>query len=169
METQSIEKSQRINLGSGRFHVSEINARRFNFILAFLFIGMSSILFPRLLNWSGINMIDILQPIIYLLIGLFYLGKATIAQSKTSKYAPHFLISQDIIKIKTGVFKKPELINWEEVIRIELGNYKIGIKDKTGLQYYPYQTRKETSIRVKGAIEAIATDKGIEVQNLLKR
>lgn len=61
------------------------------------------------------------------------------------------------------------MINWEEVIRIELGNYKIGIKDKTGLQYYPYQTRKETSIRVKGAIEAIATDKGIEVQNLLKR
>jgi len=169
METQLNLKHKRINLGYGRTDISEKNARIFNFIVGFLFIGMFSILFPRLLNWSENNIIDKLQPFIYLLIGFFYLGTATIVQSKTSKYAPHFLISQDLIKIKTEVFKKPKLINWNDVKKVEFGNFKIGIKDTSGLQYYPYKTRPETSIELKRAIKVVAAEKEIEVENLLKR
>lgn len=169
MEPQLEVKGKRINLGSGRLDISEKNARIFNFIIGFLFLGMTLILIPNLLNESESNFVDKLLPLSYFAIGIFYLGKASIAQSKTSKYAPHFFISQDVIKIKREIFKNSVIIQWDAIKKIELGNYKIGIKDKTGLQYFPYKTRKETSIKIKRTIEAIADQKGIEVENLLKR
>ncbi len=169
METQLELKGKRINLGAGRTDISVKNARIFNFIAGFLFLALTIIIIPKLINESESNFADKLLPLLYLAIAIFYLGKASIAQSKTSKYAPHFIVSENVMKIKTSVFKKSEFINWNDVKKVEFGKYKIGIKDKAGLQYYPYKTRKETSIELKNSIKAIAQQKGIEVENLLKR
>jgi hypothetical protein len=166
METQSIKQSQRINLGAGNVKFSESTIRKLNYflsamflVMAFLYLFRDSIGLFEKIGMSGL----------YFFTGFLFLFKARIELSQTSKYAPHFVISEQRIKIKTGVFKKSEFINWDDVKKVELGYYKIGIKDKTGLQFYPYKTRKETSIQIKRAIEEIASQKEIEVENLLKR
>ncbi|HET8859841.1 hypothetical protein [Marivirga sp.] len=163
-------RGKRINLGSGRLDISEKNARIFNFIVGFLFLGMTLILISNLLNDSDSNFVDKLHPLAYFLIAIFYLGKAGIVQSKTSKYAPHFIISDNVLKIKTSVFKKSEHISWNDIKKIELGNFKIGLKlnNTKNLIYYPYTARKDTSIDIKRSIKAIAVKRGIEVENLLK-
>jgi|GEM_PF-6582995 hypothetical protein len=166
MDTQSIEKSQRINLGAGNVKYPDNAFRKLSYFLAALWLVL---LIVSIFKENDGLFEKVGMPAIYALNGIFFFFKAHFELSTTSKYAPHFIISESGIKIKTGVFKKSELINWNDVKKIELGYYKIGIKDKTGLQYYPYQTRKETSIRIKRAIEAIAVQKGIEVENLLKR
>ncbi|WP_375579411.1 hypothetical protein ABWH96_20840 [Marivirga tractuosa] len=167
METQSIEKSQRINLGARNVKFSDDAIKKLNYLLGTLFIGMSVLYFFR--DNAGIAE-KVVFCSAYFIMGLFFLFiKARIELSPTSKYAPHFLVSENGLKIKTGVLKKSQFIDWNDVKKIELGYYKIGIKDQTGLQFYPYQTRKETSIKIKRAIEDIAAQKGIEVENLLKK
>jgi hypothetical protein len=166
MEIQSVEKSQRINLGAGNVKFSENTIRNVNYFLSVLFLIMACLYLFR-------GSIGVFEKIgmsgLYFFTGFLFLFRAQIELSQTSKYAPHFIISAQGLKIKTGVFNKSEFINWVDVKKVELGYYKIGIKDKTGIQYYPYKTRKETSIELKRIIETIAIEKGIEVENLLKR
>jgi len=169
METQALEKSQRINLGSGPLNLSEVTARRFNFFAAFFFIGLSILVIYNLFNKENSNFADKSMPFAYMMIGLVYLFKASVAQSKTSMHAPHFLLTEKGIKIKVGVLKKSQFIEWNDIQKIELGNYKIGFKIKSETQFYPYQTRKETSIVLKKAIKTKANELGIEVENLLRK
>jgi len=166
MEAQSIEKNQRINLGAGNVKFSDNAIKKVNYFLGLLFV-LAAILYMFRNNAGPVERIGMTS--LYFFSGVLFILKASIELSTTSKYAPHFIISQNGLKIKTGVFKKSEFINWDEVKKVELGNYKIGIKDKTGLQFYPYVTRKETSIKIKRAIEAITAQKGIEVENLLRK
>lgn len=166
METQSIERSQRINLGADNLQFSDNTYRKLYYFLAAIWL----ILFVFALSKDNSGYFEKFgMPSIYFICGMLYFFKAHFELSPISKYAPHFIISDSTIKIKTGVFKNSLFINWDDIKKIELGNYKIGIKDKTGLQYYPYKTRKETSIKIKRTIEGIAAQKGIEVDNLLKR
>jgi hypothetical protein len=169
MESQLIKKSQRINLGAGNVKFSDDAIKKLNYLLGGLFMLSAVSYFIEYLDRGSELGRHILTSCIFFLGGLLFFFKAQIELSQTSKYAPHFIISENVIKIKTGVFKKSQLINWDDVKKVELGYYKIGIKDRSGLQYYPYQTRKETSIQIKRVIEDIATQKGIEVENLLKR
>ncbi|SMG43224.1 hypothetical protein SAMN05661096_02994 [Marivirga sericea] len=166
METQSIEQSQRINLGAGNVKFSESTIRKSNYFLGALFMIMALLYLFR-------DSIGVFEKIgmsgLYFSTGFLFLFKAQIELSQTSKYAPHFVISEHGLKIKTGVFKKSNFINWNNIRKIELGYYKIGIKDKGEMQYFTYQTRKETSIELKRLIEAIAAQKGVEVENLLKK
>ncbi|WKV13570.1 hypothetical protein [Marivirga harenae] len=166
METQSIEQSQRINLGSGNLKFSNKANRKLSYFLALLFfyMGLSLILNEDARNFTRLGM----GPL-YLLAASLYMLKAQFEFSTTSKYAPHFIVSEQGLKIKTAVFKKSEFISWDSIKEIELGNYKIGIRDRTGFLYFPYKTRKETSIELKRSIEAIAAQKGVEVENLLKK
>jgi len=165
MGTQSLEKSQRINLGSGDISMSEKSLRRLSYLACILFLIPSIYYVTK----DDVRTFEVVMSAIYLLnAGLFFF-RAHFELSTTSKYAPHFLVSQNDLKIKTSVYKNSKYIDWDDVKKIELGYYKIGIQDKTGLQYYPYKTRKETSIKLKRTIEEIATQKGIEVENLLKR
>jgi hypothetical protein len=166
METQSIEQSQRINLGPENKFSDDAN-KKLNYFLGTLFIASGTLYFFR-------DNAGALERIVFstshFLMGIFLIFiKARIELSTSSKYAPHFLISQNGLRIKTSVLKKSQFINWNDIKKMELGSYKIGIKDKTGLQYYPYTTRKERSIRIKRAIEEMATKKGIEVENLLRK
>lgn len=166
METQSVEKNRRINLGAGNVKFSESTIRKLNYFLGAMFLVMAFIYVFR-------DSIGVFERIgmsgLYFFTAFLFLFKAQIELSTTSKFAPHFIISELGLKIKTGVFKKSEFIKWNDVMKIELGYYKIGIKDKTGLLYYPYTTRKETSIELKRSIEAVAEQKGIEIENLLRR
>lgn len=166
METQSIEQSQRINLGSGNFKFSDNANRKLSYFLALLFFYMG---FSFIFNEDARNFNRLGMGPLYLLAGSLYILKAQFEFSRTSKYAPHFIISEKGLKIKTGVFNKSNFISWESIKKIELGNYKIGIKDRAGFQYFPYKTRKETSIELKRSIEAIAAQKGVEVENLLRK
>ncbi|ADR21985.1 hypothetical protein MATR_03800 [Marivirga tractuosa] len=169
METQSIEKSQRITLGSGDSSMSESTVRKLNYIAGGLMMISSLYYIISFINAGAEDSFKIISGILFFVSAIMFLFRAQFELSPSSKYAPHFLITQNGLKIKIGVLKKPEFINWDEVKKVELGYYKIGIKDKTGLQYFPYKTRKETSIELKRAIEAVAAQKGIEVENLLKR
>jgi hypothetical protein len=169
METQSIEKSQRINLGAGRVKFSDDAIKKLNYVLSGLFMLTAISYFINYMEKEHELGRHFFTSFIYIFTALLFFLKARIELSSTSKYAPHFMISDDFIKVKTGVFKKSILINWNDIKKVELGSYKIGIKDKTGVQYYPYQTRKDTSIQIKRAIEEMATQKGIEVENLLRR
>ncbi|WP_375579412.1 hypothetical protein ABWH96_20845 [Marivirga tractuosa] len=167
METQLELKGKRINLGLQNVKYSDSAFRKLSYFLAaFWFILIIIDIFFTENNglFEKIGM-----PVIYGFNGILFFVKAHFELSPTSKYAPHFMISKDRLKIKKNVLKKSEFINWDDVKKIELGYYKIGIQDKTGLKYYPYQTRKETSIQIKRAIEDIASQKRIEVENLLKR
>jgi hypothetical protein len=168
METQSIEKTKRITLGAGDISMSEITARILSYTVGgLLMICSMYYIIGFIVGEAGFS--KIIAGISFFLSASIFLFRAQFELSPTSKYAPHFLISKNGLKIKTGVFKKSVFINWVDMIKIELGYYKIGIKDKTGLQYYPYQTRKETSIKIMKTIEEIAPQKGIEVENLLRR
>ncbi len=166
METQLELKGKRINLGTGNVKYPDNAFRKLSYFLAdvWLVLFIISIFKENEGLFEKVGM-----PVIYGLNGIFFFVKAHFELSPTSRYAPHFIVSKNGLKIKSGVFKKCQFINWDDVMKIELGYYKIGIKDKTGLKYYPYRTRKETSIEIKRAIEEIATQKGIEVENLLKR
>lgn len=168
METQSIERSQRINLGAGDISMSESTARKLSYLAGTLMITSSVFYFISFITGGDLGW-RLISSVLFFISGTMFLLKAHFELSPTSKYASHFIISENVIKIKTGVFKKSQFINWDDIKKIELGYYKIGIKDKTGLQFYPYATRKQTSIQIKRAIEAVATQKGIAVENLLKR
>lgn len=166
METQLEVKGKRINLGAGNVKYSDNAFRKLSYFLAFFwFVLLIVSIFKE--NDGLFEIVG--MPIIYALNGILFFFKAHYELSPKSKYAPHFIISQNGLKIKRDILKKSEFINWNDVKKIELGYYKIGIKDKTGLRFYPYNTRKETSIEIKRTIEDIATQKGIEVENLLKR
>ncbi|RUA33655.1 MAG: hypothetical protein DSY77_09200 [Bacteroidetes bacterium] len=167
METQSIEKGQRFTLGSGNVQHSESSFRKLSYFLAFFWLVLIIVDVFFTENEGYFEKVGI--PALYGINGLLFFYKAHFELSPTSKYAPHLVVSDQGLKIKTGVFKKSVYINWDDVKKIELGYYKIGIKENTGLQYFPYKTRKETSIELKKAIQAIAEQKGIEVENLLKR
>jgi len=166
MEAQSIEQIQRINLRSDNLNYSDNTYRKLYYFLAAFWLLL--VVFALSKDNSG-YFEKFGMPSIYFISGILYFFKAHFELSSTSKYAPHFMISQNGLKIKTGVFKNSLFINWDDIKKIELGNYKIGIKDKTGLQYYPYRTTKETSIKIKRTIEGIAAQKGIEVENLLRK
>jgi len=107
--------------------------------------------------------------VVFFLSASIFLFRAHFELSPNSKYAPHFLISQNGIKTKTGVFKKSEFINWDEIIKMEIGYHLLGIKTTSSLNYHSCHTRKETSIQIKKTIEAVAVEKGIEVENLLEK
>lgn len=169
METQSIEKGQRINLGAGRVKFSDDAIKKLNYLLSGLFMLTAISYFINYMEKEHELGRHFFTSLIYIFTALLFFFKARIELSSTSKYAPHLVVSDQGLKIKTGVFKKSVYINWDDVKKIELGYYKIGIKENTGLQYFPYKTRKETSIELKKAIQAIAEQKGIEVENLLKR
>lgn len=166
METQLEVKGKRINLGAGNVKYPDKTYKILYYFLAALWLVMFVYYFFR--ESEGLFE-KIAMPAIYLLTSCMFFFKARFELTSTSKYAPHFIISQNGLKIKRDVFKKSEFINWDDVKKVELGYYKIGIKDRTGLQYFPYRTRKETSIEIKREIEDIASQKGIEVENLLKR
>jgi hypothetical protein len=166
MEAQSIEKSLRINLGAGNKFSDDAN-KKLNYFLGTLFIASGILYFFRD-NAGAVERIGFATS--HFLMGVFLVFiKARIELSTSSKYAPHFLISNDGLRIKTSVLKKSKYIKWDDIKKVELGSYKIGIKDKTGLQYHPYTTRKERSIQIKKAIEEIACQKGVEVENLLRK
>ncbi|HET8859840.1 hypothetical protein [Marivirga sp.] len=166
MKGKELEKSQRINLGTGNIKFSERTIIRVNYLFSVLFLVAAILYLVR-------DEISLSERVgmsgLYLFTGLIFFIRAHIELSTTSKFAPHFIISEKGLKIKTGVFKKSDFIDWGDVKKVELGHYKIGIQDKTGLQFYPYQTRKETSINLKNSIQAMAIHRGIEVENLLKR
>jgi len=166
METQLEEKNQRINLGAGNVKYSDDANKKLNYFLGSLFILQG--VFYLFRDSAGPIERSIMASCYFLMGGFFLFVKARLELSQASKYAPHFLISKNGLKIKTGVFKKSKFIDWDSVQKIELGSYKIGLKDRTGLQYHPYKTRKETSIQIKRAIEEIAAQKGIKVENLLR-
>ncbi|WP_296622773.1 hypothetical protein [Marivirga sp.] len=166
METQLELKGKRINLGAGYLKYPDKTFRKLSYFLAAVWLVL---LFVSIFKKNNGLFEKVGIPAIYALNGIFFFFKAHFELSPTSKYAPHFIISKDGLKTKRSVLKKSEFINWNDVKKIELGYYKIGIKDRTGLQFYPYTTRKETSIEIKREIESIAVSKGIEVENLLKR
>jgi hypothetical protein len=166
METKSVEKGKRINIGAGNLKYPDNTYRKLYYSLSALWLVLFVISVFKENNGLFQKLV---MPAIYGINGAFFFFKAHFELSSTSKYAPHFIISENGLKIKTGVFKNSEFIKWKDVKKVELGYYKIGIKDKTGLQFYPYKTRKETSIQIKRAIEEIASQKEIEVENLLKR
>ncbi|MGJ3235805.1 hypothetical protein [Marivirga sp.] len=169
METPSIEQSQRFTLGSGDISMSEKTAIKLNYIagglmmISSLYYIISFVLIDTEFNYK------IISGVLFFLSACIFLFRAHFELSPSSRYAPHFLISDTGIKIKTGVFKNSVFFNWDDVKKIEIGYYLIGIKDKTGLEYFPYKTRKETSIQIKSAIEEMTTQKGIEVHNLSRR
>ncbi|MGM0579469.1 MAG: hypothetical protein ACQETL_02240 [Bacteroidota bacterium] len=169
MEAQLEVKGKRINLGAGNVKFSDDAIKKLNYLLGGLFMLTAILYFVNFLEKGFEVGRHFFTSGIYFFAGLLFFFKAHFELSPTSKYAPHFIISETGLKIKTGVFKKPEFIDWGDVKKIELGYYKIGIKDRTGLQYFPYRSRKETSIEIKREIEDIASQKGIEVENLLKR
>jgi len=169
METRSIEQNQRFTLGSRDISMSEKTAIKLNYIAGGLMMISSLYYIISFIFVDTEFSYKIISGGLFFLSASIFLFRAHFELSPNSKYAPHFMISQNGLKIKTGVFKKSEFISWDAVKKVELGNYKIGIKDKTGTQYYPYQTRKETSIKLKRTIETFANQKGIEVENLLKR
>ncbi|SMG43218.1 hypothetical protein SAMN05661096_02993 [Marivirga sericea] len=169
MKTESIEQSQRFTLGSGDISMSEKTARKLNCIAGGLMM-ISSLYYIISFIFEGADSnYKIISGVSFFLSASIFLFRAQIELSTTSKYAPHFLISKNGLKIKTSVFGQSEFISWENVKKIELGYYLIGIKDKMGLQYYRYNTRKEISIKIKRAIKDVVEQKGIEVENLLKR
>jgi hypothetical protein len=169
MSLQTVEKSQRINLGAGQVHPPGSTARRLTYVASGLF--MLAAVF---------NIIDyfvertylgrhIFTSTMYFLAGISFLFSGRIEMSSTSKYAPHFIISESGLRIKTGVFSKSQFFKWDDIRQIELSSNKIGIKmnEIKGLIYYPYATQKETSIdKIKTAIEALAAPKGIEVKKI---
>ena len=168
MDSQISVNGQRINLGVDQ-RFSDSALKKANYLLIGLSLIMSVLNFISYLEKGTEFTRYLIQSGVYFLFSILFFLRIRIEFSPTSKYAAHFMISENGLKMKRGVFKKSEFIHWQDVQKIELGNYKLGIKDKTGLQYYPYQTRKETSIAIKRAIEAIAAQKGIEVENLLKK
>ena len=149
--------------------MSENTARKLNYVAGGLMMISSLYYFISFIYEGADSNYKIISGVLFFLTASMFLFKAHVELSTTSKYAPHFLISESRLKIKTGVFKNSEFINWDEVKKIELGYYLIGIKSKTGLQYFRYSTRKEISIKIKRAIEDIAVQKGIKVENLSKR
>jgi hypothetical protein len=169
METQSIEKNKRFTLGSGDISMSEKTAIKLNYIAGGLMMISSLYYIISFIFVDTEYSYKIISGVLFFLSSSIFLFRAHFELSPSSKYAPHFLISATGIKIKTGVFKNSEFFKWNDVKKIEIGYYLIGIKDRSGMQYYPYKTRKETSIKIKKAIEDVATQKGIEVENLLKR
>lgn len=169
MQAQSIEKSQRFTLGAGDPTMSEKTARKLNYIAGgLMMISSLYYIISFILEGAEFNY-KIISGVSFFLSASIFLFRAQIELSTTSKYAPHFLISENGLKIKKSVFGKSQFIKWDDVKKIELRYYKIGIKDKTGMQYYPYTTSKERSIQIKRAIEALAAERGIELDNLLRR
>jgi hypothetical protein len=169
METQSLEKSQKFTLGSGDISMSEKTAIKLNYIAGGLMMISSLYYIISFILKDTEFSYKIISGVLFFLSASIFLFRAHFELSPSSKYAPHFLISTTGIKIKTGVFKNSEFFKWHDIKKIEIGYYLIGIKDKTGLEYFPYRTRKETSIQIKRAIEDLAAQKGIVVENLSRR
>ncbi|WKK86866.2 hypothetical protein QYS48_08330 [Marivirga arenosa] len=169
METQALEKSQRFTLGSGEISFSDSLARKMNYIIGGLMMICSLYyIISYIYEESDFNY-KIISGLLFFFSASIFLFRAHFELSTSSKYAPHFRISTKGIKIKTGVFKKSILFNWDDIKKIEIGYYLVGIKDKTGIQYFSYKTRRETSIQIKRAIKDMAIQKEKEVEDLSRR
>ncbi|HET8859842.1 hypothetical protein [Marivirga sp.] len=138
MEKQSQLKSQRINLGKGNLGLPENTGKRLSYVIAGLFLLSSLFMVFDYLE-EGTELIKhILIGGLYFVSGIVFLFRATTKFTETSKVAPHMLISEEGIKIKPGIFNKSQFIGWNEIQKIELGNFKIGLKlnNTTNLIYY---------------------------------
>lgn len=170
MEKQSQIKSQRINLGEGNISTPKSKARKLSYVISgLLLLSSLFMVFDYLEEGTELGK-HILIGGLYFVTGIVFLFRAKTTFTETSKISPHMLISEVGIKIKPGVFNKSQFINWNEIQKIELGNFKIGLKlnNTKNLIYYSYNARNSTLTEIKSSIETIAAQKEIEVKNTFK-
>lgn len=171
METQSIEKSQRINLTIYDPGISYKKARRLSYLIGGLCLLSSLFMFFDYLEEGTKLGKHILMGGLYLVVGGIFFFRAKMVFSETSKVTAHILTTADGIKIKTTILGKGQFIRWNDIQKVEIQDKRIGFKLKNTKKpiFYRYKSTNETSIQIKKAIEAIAVQKGTEVENLLKR
>jgi hypothetical protein len=166
MNTQAIEKSQRINLTKYDAGISEKKARKLSYVIGGMFL-LSSLfmLFDYLEEGTQLGK-HILVGVLYLVSGGIFLFRAKTTFSETSKVAPHILMTVDGIKIKTSILGKSQFIRWTDIQKVEIQYKRIGFKLNNTKKtiYYPYKSRKNTSIQIKRALEDIASKEGIEME-----
>lgn len=164
-----MKQRQRINLLIAETGHPAARARSLTYVASALF--MIAAVF-NLIDYD-VEGTDLARHIIlsttYFLAALLFFFKIRFELSDTSKYAPHFIISQDGFKIKTGILNKSQFIEWNNIKKIELGRNKVGVKmnEAKSLIYYQHPAHNKSSVeKTKGIIEAVAASKGAEVKKI---
>ncbi|SMG43214.1 hypothetical protein SAMN05661096_02992 [Marivirga sericea] len=164
-----MEQIQRINLGPTDLSTGGTSAKRLTYVASALFmLGAVFNLIDYYIEGTELAR-HLLISATHLLAAILFFFKNRFELSSTSKYAPHLMVYGEGLGIKTTVFSKAEFFTWDEIVQIELGSTKIGVKMKESqrLIYYKHQMQKKSALeQTKRTIEAVTASKGIEVKKI---
>ncbi len=141
--------------------------RRLYYFLSILFIAQGIISINYLFSNTASRGFKIISFILIVcwFIGAIYLTlMAVLAFSESSKYAPRIKVDDNQLELKKSVFKAAEILKWQDIKKIEFGQYQLNLRLADKDFSFTYKRNRNISLDIKKAIREIAELKNIEIQ-----